>query len=139
MKMKMKQPAVTSFAVVAALVLIGTTGSARAADEWFVLGEQTIKAVDQGVDIKAEGNRWKRDVKQVKLSVDGAYVQITKAVLRWDNRRDDTITDIGTLKAGGATTPMDAPGHKGRLQAVTASYKIVGDAPTAVLKIWGYD
>ena len=123
----------------ASVVLVGTVGAAAAKDQWFVLGEQTIKAVDQGVDIKSEGPRWERNVKQVKLSVEGADVQITKAVLRWDNRRDDTITDIGTLKAGGATTPMDAPGHKGRLQGVTATYKFVGDAPTAVLKVWGYD
>ena len=125
--------------VVAALVLLGAGGSVRAADEWFVLGEQPIKAVDQGVDIKSQGGRWEKDVKQVKLSVEGADVQITKAVLGWDNRPDDTITDIGVLKAGGSTTPQDAPGRKGRLKSVTVEYKIVGDAPTAVLKIWGFD
>ena len=43
------------------------------------------------------------------------------------------------LKAGGSTTPKDAPGRKGRLKSVTVTYKIVGDAPTAVLKVWGYD
>ena len=37
---------------VASVVLMGAVGSARAADEWFVLGEQTIKSVDQGVTIK---------------------------------------------------------------------------------------
>jgi hypothetical protein len=45
----------------------------------------------------------------------------------------------GIRKAGGSTTPKDAPGRKGRLTAVMVQYKIVGDAPTAVLKIWGYD
>ena len=130
---------VVASVVVAAVVLIGAVGSASAADEWFVLGEQTIKAVDQGVEIKSEGGRWTKDVKQMKMSVEGADVELTKVVLQWDNRRDDTITDIGVLKAGGSTTPKDAPGRKGRLTAVTVEYKIVGDAPTAVLKIWGYD
>jgi hypothetical protein len=91
------------------------------------------------VEIKSEGGRWAKDVKQMKMSVEGADVEITKVVLQWDNRRDDTMTDIGVLKAGGSTTPKDAPGRKGRLTAVTVQYKIVGDAPTAVLKIWGYD
>jgi hypothetical protein len=137
--MKSKQLTVGAALVVAAVALLGAVGSVRAADEWFVLGEQPIKAVDQGVDIKSSGGRWAKDVKQVKLSVEGADVQITKAVLGWDNRPDDTITDIGVLKAGGSTTPKDAPGRKGRLKSVTVEYKIVGDAPTATLKVWGYD
>jgi hypothetical protein len=137
--MKSKQLTVGAALVVAAVALLGAVGSVRAADEWFVLGEQPIKAVDQGVDIKSSGGRWANDVKQVKLSVEGADVQITKAVLGWDNRPDDTITDIGVLKAGGSTTPKDAPGRKGRLKSVTVEYKIVGDAPTATLKVWGYD
>jgi hypothetical protein len=137
--MKIKQLTVVASFVVAAVVLIGAVGSVRAADEWFVLGEQPIKAVDQGVDIKSQGGRWDKDVKQTKLSVEGADVQIIKAVFGWDNRRDDTITDIGVLKAGGSTTPMDAPGRKGRLMSVTVTYKIVGNAPTAMLKVWGYD
>ena len=126
--MKIKKLTVVAAFVVAAVVLIGAVGSVRAADEWFVLGEQTIKSVDQGVEIKSQGGRWEKDVKQVKISVEGADVQITKAVLSWDNRRDDTITDIGVLKAGGSTTPKDAPGRKGRLTSVTVEYKIVGDA-----------
>ena len=138
-RMKIKQLTVAAAFVVAAVVLIGAVGSAGAADEWFVLSEQSIKAADQGVDIKSQGGRWDKDVKQVRLSVEGADVQITKAVLGWDNRPDDTITDIGVLKAGGSTTPMDAPGRKGRLMSVTVTYKIVGNAPTAVLKVWGYD
>jgi hypothetical protein len=137
--MKSKKLTVVASFIIAAAVLLGAGGSVRAADEWFVLGEQPIKAVDQGVDIKSSGGRWAKDVKQVKLSVEGADVQITKAVLGWDNRPDDTITDIGVLKAGGSTTPKDAPGRKGRLKSVTVEYKIVGDAPTATLKVWGYD
>ena len=77
------------------------------------------------------------DVKQTKMSVEGADVEIKKAVLSWDNRRDETITDIGILKAGGSSTPKDAPGRKARLKAVTIQYKIVGDAPTAMIKISG--
>ena len=137
--MQSKQRMLVVSVVVAAVVLLGAGGSARAADEWFVLGEQTIKAVDQGVEIKSEGGRWEKDVKQMKMSVEGADVELTKVVLQWDNRRDDTITDLGVLKAGGSTAPQDAPGRKGRLTAVTVQYKIVGAAPTAVLKIWGYD
>jgi hypothetical protein len=125
--------------VVAAVVFIGALSSIRAADEWFVLSQQTIKSVDQGVEMKSQGGRWQTKVKQVKISVEGADVEIKKAVLSWDNRRDETITDIGVLKAGGSTTPKDAPGRKARLTAVTVQYKIVGDAPTAVLKVWGYD
>ena len=137
--MQSKQLTVVAAFVVAAVVLLGAGGSARAADEWFVLGEQTIKSVDQGVDIKSQGGRWEKDVKQMKISVEGADVQITKAVLGWDNRPDDTVTDIGVLKAGGSTTPKDAPGRKGRLKSVTVTYKIVGNAPTAVIKVWGLD
>ena len=124
---------------IASVVLVGAVGSARAADEWFMLGQQTITSVDQGVLIKSQGNRWQKDVKQMRLGVEGADVDIRKVVLSWDNRPDETITDIGVLKAGGKTTPKDAPGRKGRLKSVTVEYKIVTDAPTAVLKVWGYD
>ena len=126
--MKIKKLTLAASFVVAAVVLIGAVGSVRAADEWFVLSEQTIKSVDQGVEMKSPGGRWEKEVKQMKISVEGADVEIKKAVLSWDNRRDETITDIGVLKAGGSTTPKDAPGRKARLTAVTVQYKIVGDA-----------
>ena len=122
---------------VASVVLMGPV--ARAADEWFMLGEQTIKAVDRGTLIKSQGSRWAKDVKQMRIGVEGADVEIKKVILSWDNRRDDTITDIGVVKAGGKSVPRDAPGRKARLQAVTVEYKIVGTAPTAMLQIWGYD
>jgi hypothetical protein len=137
--MKIKQLTVVAAFVVAAVVLLGAVGSARAADEWFVLSEQTIKSADPSVEIKSEGNRWAKDVKQVKFSVEGADVEITKAVLQWDNRRDDTLEKVGVLKSGGQTAPKDAPGRKGRLKAVTVQYKILGDVPTATLKVWGFD
>ncbi len=124
---------------VASVVLMAPVGSTRAADEWFVLSEQTIKSVDQGTLIKSQGGRWAKDIKQVRLSVEGADVEVKKLILAWDNRPDQTITDIGTVKAGGNSTPKDAPGRKARLQSVTVEYKIVGTAPTAKLKVWGFD
>jgi hypothetical protein len=130
---------VAVFAVAFVVLMFGAVNIATAADEWFVLGQQTLKTADPSVEIKSEGGRWKKDVKQVKISVDGADVQITKLVLQWDNRKDDTLTDVGTLKAGGQTAPADAPGRKGRLKAVTVQYKILNGAPTAQLKVWGFD
>src|SRR4029450_6440261 len=126
--MKIKTRTFVASVVVAAVVLIGAVGSARAADEWFVLGEQTLKAGDPGVAIKSEGGRWAKDVKQMKMSVEGAHVELTQVVLQWDNRRDDTITDLGVLKAGGSTTPKDAPGRKGRLTAVRVQDRRGGGA-----------
>ena len=138
--MKIKIHNLAAFFVVAAsAVLLGAVGSARAADEWFVMGEQTLKSADPSVEIKTQGGRWKKDVKQVRLSVEGADVQITQVVLGWDNRKDDTLTDIGTVKAGGQTAPTDAPGRKGRLASVKIQYKILGDKPTATVKILGFD
>ncbi len=125
--------------MVASVALMGPVGSARAAEQWFVLGEQQIKSVDPSVNINSEGNRWEKDVKWVKLSAEGADVEIEKVVLHWDNRRDDTVSDLGVLKSGGQTAAKDAPGRKGRLTGVTVQYKILNDAKTATLKVWGYD
>ena len=128
-----------SFAVAASAVLLGAVGSAKAADEWFAMGEKTLKSADPSVEIKAEGNRWQKDVKQVKLSVEGADVKITSVVLGWDNRKDATLTNLGTLKAGGQTAATDAPGRKGRLTWVKLQYKIQGKKPSATVKVWGLD
>jgi len=81
----------------------------------------------------------KKDVKQVRLSVEGADVQILKVVLGWDNRPDTTLNAVGTVKAGGQTAPTDAPGRKGRLTWTKIQYKILGKAPTATVKILGLD
>ena len=137
--MKTKLHAVMASCVVASAALLGAMGSATAADEWFVLSQTALKSADPSVMIKSEGGRWDKDVKQVKVSVEGADVQVQKLTLHWDNRPDDTLTDVGTVKAGGQTAAKDAPGRKGRLKGVTVQYKIVGDAPTANLKVWGYD
>jgi hypothetical protein len=121
------------------VMLMGAVVTSEAADEWFVLSERTLKTADPSAEIKSEGGRWAKDVKKVKLSIEGADVEITKLVLGWDNRPDDTVTDIGVIKAGGQTAPKDAPGRKGRLTAVTVQYKILNNAPTATLKVWGFD
>ena len=137
--MKMKIHTLMASFVVASVAFMGAMGSATAADKWFVLGQQTLQSADPSVEIKSTGGRWQKDVKQVKLSADGADVQITSLVLHWDNRKDDTLTDVGVLKSGGETAPQNAPGRKGRLKSVTVPYKILGDAPTATLKVWGFD
>jgi hypothetical protein len=136
--MKIKTLALGATVVVASVLLMGALGSARA-DEWFVLDEKVIKTADQGVEMKSEGGRWAKDIKKTKLSVEGADVDISKVILRWDNRGDDEITDIGVLKSGGESLAKDAPGMKGRLNGATIQYKIQGDAPTATVKLWGYD
>ena len=138
--MKTKFRALMASFVVASVALMGATGSARAADDkWFVLGEQTIKSADPSATITSEGNRRDKNVKQVKLSVEGADVQITNVVLHWDNRPDDTLTNVGVVKSGGQTAAKDAPGMKARLSSVSVQYKIVGGASTANVKVWGFD
>ena len=137
--MKIKIHNLTAFFVVAASVVLLGTVNAAIINKWFVIGEQTINSTDPSVEIKTEGSRWKKDVKQVKFSVEGADVQIIKITLNWDNRPDKTLTDVGTIKAGGQTAPTDAPGRKGRLTGVKVQYKIVGKAPTATFKVWGLD
>jgi hypothetical protein len=135
--MKIKINKLATFVVVAvSVVLLGS--SASAADKWFVMGEQTLNATDPSAEIKSSGGRWKKDVKQVRLAVEGADVQISKVVLRWDNRPDTTLA-AGTIKAGGQTAPTDAPGRKGRLTATVIQYKILGKAPTATVKVMGLD
>ena len=124
--------------VAAGFAFTGLIGSATAGDQWFVLGEQDISAADPSVTIKSQGGRWDKDVKQVRIAVTGADVQVTKLVLSWDNRPDDTMTDVGTIKSGGQTAPYNAPGIKGRLTGATISYTIKG-AKTAHIKVMGYD
>ena len=120
-------------------VLLIALGSA-AADEWFVLGEKVIKTMDPSADIKAEeGKMWKEDIKKTKITAEGADVEITKVVLRWKGKKDDTITKVGVVKSGGETAPKDAPGREAALTSVAVQYKILNNKPTATLKVWGYD
>jgi len=124
----------------ASIVSMGVVGTATAKDEWFVLSEQTVKDTDPSVRITAEEAKWiKEDVKDVKISVEGADVEINKVVLHWKNRPDETVWNVGTVKAGGQTAAKSAPGHEGTLGSVTVNYKILGDAKTAKIKVWGYD
>ena len=124
----------------ASIVLMGVVGTATAKDEWFLLTEQTIKDTDPSVRITAEEGKWlKEDVKDVRISVEGADVVINKVVLHWKNRPDETEWNVGTLKAGGETAAKSAPGHEGTLGSVTVNYKILGGAKTAKIKVWGYD
>jgi hypothetical protein len=124
----------------ASVVLMCTVGTASAADEWFVLSEQTIKSTDPSVRITAEDGKWiKEDVKDVRISVEGADVDIAKVVLHWNNRPDETVWNVGTVKAGGQTAAKSAPGHEGTLGSVTINYTILGGATTAKVKVWGYD
>jgi hypothetical protein len=124
----------------ASIVLMGVVGTATAKDEWFVLSEQTVKDTDPSVRITAEEAKWiKEDVKDVKISVEGADVDINKVVLHWKNRPDETVWNVGTVKAGGQTAAKSAPGHEGTLGSVTVNYKILGGAKTAKIKVWGYD
>ena len=55
------------FVVAVSAVLLGAVSTARA-DQWFVMGQQTLRSADPSVEIKTEGSRWKKDVKQVKLA-----------------------------------------------------------------------
>ena len=66
-------------------------------------------------------------------------MEITKVVLHWNNRPDDTISNVGVVKSGGETAPKDAPGREATLTAVTVQYKILNNAPSATIKVWGYD
>jgi hypothetical protein len=124
----------------ALLVALGSASSASAKDQWFVLSEKMVKATDSGTEIKAEeGKMWKEDIKKTKITVDGADVEITKVVLRWKARKDDTITNVGVVKSGGQTAEKDAPGREATLLSVGVQYKILNNKPTATLKVWGYD
>jgi hypothetical protein len=124
----------------AAVVLLAALGSASAADQWFVLSEKVVKTMDPSTEIKAEaGKMWKEDIKKTKISVEGADVEITKVVLRWKGRKDDTITKVGVVKSGGATAEKDAPGREATLLSVAIQYKILDNKPTATVKVWGYD
>ncbi len=123
----------------ASVILLGALGSASAADKWTVISEKTINATDPSTDIKAEGGIFKEKIRQTKMSVEGADVQITKVVLRWNNRKDDTITNLGTVKAGGETAPKDAPGREAALTSVAVQYKILNNKPTATIKVWALD
>jgi hypothetical protein len=105
-----------------------------------VLGEKTIKSTDPSTEIAAvAGKTWKEDVKRAKLSVEGADVQITNVVFHWKGGKNETIPNVGVVKAGGETAAKDAPTREATLMSVSVQYKILNNAPTATIKVWGYD
>jgi hypothetical protein len=124
----------------ASVVLLGAVGSARAADKWMVLGKQTLNSTSTSAEIKGEkGKLFKEDVKATKLSVEGADVEISKVILHWNNRPDVTIMNVGVIKSGEQTNPKDSPGREATLKSVTVQYKILNNAPTATVTLWGMD
>ena len=131
----------TGLSLLASVVLLLVAlGTASAADQWFVLSEKVIKSTDPSTEIKAEeGKMWKEDVKKTKLSVEGADVEIQNVVFRWKGRKDETITNVGVVKAGGETAAKDSPGRETTLLSVVVQYKILNNKPTATVKVWGYD
>jgi hypothetical protein len=49
----------------------------------------------------------------VRLSVEGADVEMSKVVLHWKSRPDDTGWMVGTVKTGGQTAAISLPDIKG--------------------------
>lgn len=127
--------------ILASVVLVlGTLGTASAKDTWTVLGQKTIKATDPSTEIAAEaGKTWKEDVKRAKISVEGADVQISNVVFHWKGGKNETISNVGVVKAGGETAAKDAPTREATLMSVSVQYKILNNKPTATIKVWGYD
>ena len=122
------------------LLLAVTIGTASAKDTWILLSEKTVKSTDPSTEIKAEeGKMWKEDVKRAKLSVEGADVQITNVVFHWKGGKNETIPNVGVVKAGGETAAKDAPTREATLLSVSVQYKILNDKPNATTKVWGYD
>jgi len=136
----MRVPRSMKVFALACVVLIAAIGSATADDEWFVIGQKTINATSATAEVTAEKGKWlKEDIKKAKISIEGADVEVTKVVLHWNNARDDTITNIGAVKWGGFTAEKDAPGHEATLMSVAVDYKILNNAPSATIKVWGFD
>ena len=120
--------------------LLAALGTANAADQWFVLGEKVLKASDPSTEIKAEeGKTWKEDVKKAKISIEGADVEIQNVVFHWRGGKNETISNVGVVKAGGETAAKDAPAREATLLSVSLTYKILNNKPTATVKVWGYD
>jgi len=129
---------IRSLVAALAVASVAAVGSASAAD-WFVLSQGTLKSANPSTEIKSPGTASDKKIEQVKFSVEGADVQVTSIVLHWNNRKDDELKNVGTIKSGGETAPAEAPGMKSRLEAVTVKYKILGKKKNATFKVWGYD
>ena len=126
--------------IASVVLVLGTLATASAKDTWILLGEKAIKSTDPSTEIRAEeGKTWKEDVKRAKLSVEGADVQITNVVFHWKGGRNETVPNVGVVKAGGETAAKDAPTREATLLSVSVQYKILNNKPTATVKVWGYD
>jgi len=124
----------------ACVVLLVALGTASAKDTWFVLGEKVLKSTDPSATVAAEeGKMWKEDIKKAKISVEGADVEITNVVFHWRGGKNETISNVGVVKAGGETAAKDAPARETTLMSVSVQYKILNNKPTATVKVWGYD
>ena len=122
------------------VLLVVALGTANAADKWILLGQKVLKSTDPSTEIKGEeGKMWKEDVKRAKLSVEGADVEITNVVFHWKGGKNETISNVGVVKAGGETAAKDAPTRESTLLSVSVQYKILNNKPTATVKVWGYD
>ena len=122
------------------VLLVVALGTANAADKWILLGQKELKSTDPSAEIQGEeGKAFKEDVKRAKLSVEGADVQITNVVFHWRGGKNETISNVGVVKAGGETAAKDAPTREATLLSVSVQYKILNNKPTATVKVWGYD
>ena len=83
-----------------------------------------------------EGKTFKEDVKRAKISVEGADVEITNVVFHWRSGKNETISNVGVVKAGGETAAKDAPAREATLMSVSVQYKILNNKPTATVKVW---
>jgi hypothetical protein len=103
-------------------------GSARAADEWFVLSEQTLNATDPSATIKSAGGRWEKDVKQLKLSVEGADVEITNPRPQLGQSPGRHGQGRRRREVGGTNVREGCSGTQGPPHRVQVQYKILGGA-----------
>ena len=126
-----------SGALAASLLLLGAVASARA-DDWMVLGQKILRANDPNTTLTAEEGKWKKeDIKKAKITVEGADVEVTKVIYHWNLAKDDTVENVGVVKAGGSAAEHDAPGHEATLESIAIQYKILNGALQATLKVMG--
>ena len=104
---------------------MGAVGTAKS-DEWFLMGEQSIRNNSYLAEIRTEGVRSKRDIKQVKLEVGGAHVELIKVVFEWyggEGPNTDTTLRNLYVRNGQQTAPTNAPGRKGSYRGLLLSVK----------------
>ena len=124
----------------AVVLLLGSLATSTAADKWILLGQKAIKSTDPSTEIQGEeGKTFKEDVKRAKLSVEGADVEITNVVFHWRGGKNEAVSNVGIVKAGGETAAKDAPTREATLLSVSVQYKILNNKPTATIKVWGFD